>query len=212
MLSSEPKSFEVLYEDEDLLVVNKASGLLSHRAGDSTEKNLEDLLRQERGFSPILFHRLDRGTSGALLVGKNKRWSIYFRKLFDDHKIRKAYWTVVVGSWPANLTRLEGEDFEGKPMLSSCRVLKRGEGWTLLEFLLKTGRHHQIRLQCSRAGFPVIGDRRHGENNLDLEVASGLLALHSRELRFKHPADNRDMRIKAALPTAWKSEWTEGLI
>jgi 23S rRNA-/tRNA-specific pseudouridylate synthase len=193
---------EVLYEDHDVVAICKPAGLLSHPNRDASEDSVETRLAKSLGTAPVLFHRLDRDSTGVMLIGKSRKWNREFRELFDQHRIRKAYWVVVEGLWPGYLTRLEGVDKEGKDMLSTCRVLNPSTEWTLLEILLKTGRQHQIRIQCADQKHPVIGDSIYGNGG-----AVGL-ALHCRELRFIHPADQKERRIEAPLPGHWMPEWS----
>jgi len=155
------------------------------------------------GRPPVLYHRLDQKSSGILLLGKTRRFNAQMRALFDGHRLRKAYWVVVEGAWPASTNTLGGIDDDGREMKSTCRILRKGENWTLLEFLLKTGRKHQIRKQCTAIGHPVWGDGRYGARH----VEKSWIALHCHELRFQHPASQQNITIDCPAPAHWRAEW-----
>lgn len=204
MLPEQILPLNIAYEDEDLMIIDKPSGILAHPNSDETvEADLESMVAEKIGRRPTLFHRLDRETSGLLILGKTRRLNESMRKLFDEHKIRKSYLVVVEGQWPAGLNRLEGNAEDGRAMLSTCRVLKAADDWTLLEFLIKTGRRHQIRLQCKASGHPVWGDVRYGAR----PAHDRWIALHCAELRFTHPLSQRLVTVESKRPKLWKPEW-----
>jgi 23S rRNA-/tRNA-specific pseudouridylate synthase len=195
---------DVVFEDEDLIAVEKPPGILSHpNPGEDGADSVESQVALRLGKSPTLFHRLDRESSGILLLGKTRRLNAEMRHLFDDHKIRKLYRVVVEGEWPKSLTKLEGVAEDGKEMKSTCRVLASHGDWSLIEVLLKTGRRHQIRLQCRDAGHCVWGDARYGAVNRK----HPWIGLHCAELKFQHPLSKREVKIQSFRPRHWRPEW-----
>jgi 23S rRNA-/tRNA-specific pseudouridylate synthase len=202
------KPLKILFEDEDLIAAEKPAGLLVHpNPGENSASvaDFESLLSAQVGRPIVLYHRLDRLSSGLLLAGKTRRFNREMRQLFDEHRVRKSYRVVVEGAWPKNLNRLGGQDSEGKEMQSTCRILKSADTWTVMEFLLKTGRRHQIRLQCRESGCPVCGDAQYGSQHPSNEW----IALHCEELRFQHPGHRQEIHIHSPPPLSWKAEWLE---
>ncbi|RKX33659.1 MAG: RNA pseudouridine synthase [Verrucomicrobia bacterium] len=210
-MTSEPIP-EILYQDDDLIVVNKPPGLTSE-SPDSKAESLLGRMSDHFGRQLILYHRLDRMTSGCILFGRTARFNRAIAGLFSEKKIRKEYWAVVEGSWPKGLNRVEtriapldggrweNREDSGKPAVTTFRRLSSAEGRTWLQVLPKTGRTHQIRLHCVHAGCPVVGDALYGPPG-----TKGSLLLHARKLTFRHPADARTIEVEAPLPDYW-DEW-----
>jgi len=204
---------ELLYEDQDLVAVFKPVGWLSESVGE--EESLESWF-QSRGYPKgAVCHRLDRDTSGVILLRKDRRWARELGQLFERKRIRKEYWAIVLGVWPKGLNRVESliapdgkgcwrnDEVEGKPAVTTFRVLGETDGKTWIQVLPKTGRTHQIRLHCARVGCPVLGDTVYGE-----EASDGWMALHARSLAFRHPRDGERIRIEAEPPEEWRP-WLE---
>jgi 23S rRNA pseudouridine955/2504/2580 synthase len=162
---------DVVFEDDSLLVVNKPAGIVVHEgktAGkrDSVLGILETQYR-DSGIKPQLVHRLDKDTSGLLLVAKNQRTAIELESSFETGKMDKEYLCLVVGWLPTNDGKI---DFplpgrEGKPVraLTRFRVVKRFSEVTLVRVAIETGRLHQIRLHFAKLGYPVVMDDQHGD-------------------------------------------------
>lgn len=209
---------KIIWEDADLLVVEKPVGLLVDagvRENSTSAAHDQDLLGKVRNFGPkyeavFAFHRLDRGTSGAVMLGKTRRYARAVTQAFEEKRIRKAYLAVVGGEWPATLNRVE-LPIEGRESLTTFRRLAQGTfagtPASLIDCLPKTGRTHQIRIHCQSAGFPVLGDSRYGSAQTD-EARSDDHALHAYRLDFRHPADGREISIRSA-PEAWRPTWLE---
>ncbi len=208
--------FDTLYEDDYLLAVRKPVGMLvegSH--GD--EQSLEDLAQAKFGPKTRACHRLDRETTGIVLFGKTARSHKELSHLFATRHIRKEYWTIVEGLWPKECSRIETQiaplgggkwanvETEGKPAVSTFRILKQNKDSSLLQVLPKTGRTHQIRLHCHYVGRPILGDTKYGNRD-----DSGHLALHARSLRFQHPETKQEIEIMSQAPSHWRS-WLESL-
>lgn len=205
-------SIEVLFQDDDLMVVNKPTGLMT----ESARPDDDSLLRQVEAMidrTPVAHHRLDRDTSGCILFGKTGRFNRQMARLFSEKKIRKEYWVIVEGDWPEGYGRVEtfigssgrgrweNRIDSGKPAVTTFRSLARSDGRSLLQALPKTGRTHQIRLHCLHAGCPVSGDVLYGPPG-----TKGPLMLHARKLTFRHPADGQTVEIEAPFPDTWR-EW-----
>lgn len=199
-----------LFEDQDLLILNKPSGLLSEGA-DEGNSCVESLASHSLGKDVRCCHRLDRLTSGVILLRKNKRFTREIAKIIENHCIRKTYWAVTRGIWPRAMNRIENQLShragrtvavpEGKPALSTVRVLVHdtAKEYSLIELLLKTGRTHQARVHCADTGHPVIGDPLYGAGE-----SGGFFGLHARELKFKHPGSGENITIVAAPPSSWE--------
>jgi tRNA pseudouridine32 synthase/23S rRNA pseudouridine746 synthase/23S rRNA pseudouridine1911/1915/1917 synthase len=184
----------VLYRDGLILVIDKPAGLPVH-AGHGGGPNLEtlfDALRFGLPKAPALAHRLDRDTSGCLVLGRHRKALARIGRLFAGGKVEKIYWAVVDGT-PAEpegrielslrkLTRKTGwimvADPDGQKAVTDYRVLGRADGMTWLECRPRTGRTHQIRVHCAALGCPVAGDRIYGKP----DAAKGVLMLHARAL------------------------------
>jgi len=205
---------DIIFQDDDLLVVNKSAGLVTESA-DPKEDSLLRRVEETIGRTPIAYHRLDRDTSGCILFGRTARFNRPMARLFSEKKIRKEYQAVVEGDWPVGMSRVETlmasagggrwenrEDY-GKLAVTTFRCLQRESGFSLIQALPKTGRTHQIRLHCVHAGCPVMGDMRYGPPGTE-----GPLMLHARQLTFRHPDDGRSVEVEAAFPDYW-SDWVE---
>lgn len=201
----------ILHEDDDLLALNKPSGLLCE-GGGQREDDLEQIASRLCSKTVRCCHRLDRLTSGVVLLRKTARFNAELAALFEQHRVRKLYWALVEGRWPAGLNRIEtliapvgngvwaNVTVGGKPAVSTIRVLAVDSGQNLswLGVLLKTGRTHQARLHCWHAGCPIFGDPVYGSGE-----ESGLFGLHARELRLSHPGTGHDLTLIAPPPETW---------
>jgi 23S rRNA pseudouridine955/2504/2580 synthase len=169
--STLPVRFEIIHEDEGLLVLNKPPGIAVHegksvRKKDSLLGMLEAGYR-DRGIKPQLVHRLDKDTSGLLLVAKDSQTAEELEKTFETRAVEKEYLCLVVGRLPNNAGRI---DFplpgrEGNPVraVTRYRVVKRFSETTLVQVAIATGRLHQIRLHFATLGYPVVLDEQHGD-------------------------------------------------
>ncbi len=211
----------VLYEDDALLVINKPSGLAVH-GGSGVQLGLIESLRHIREGAPFLelIHRLDKATSGCVMIAKSRRCLRYMQQLLREGGIDKVYNALVIGRWPkrrkainvallksllANGERIVRAVEEGspgaKPSRTEYRILKHYQTCSLIEAKPITGRTHQIRVHCQYAGHAILGDDKYGfEENLPLEDKLKLkrLFLHAARLNFTH-LDNRDISIEAPL-------------
>lgn len=185
----------LLYRDGMMLVIDKPAGLSVHRGpkGGASLEDYFDVLRFGLPRMPALAHRLDKDTSGCLVLGRHRKALALLGKLFKNGNIGKIYWAVVEGG-PAEdegridipLGRLDEDrgwwmkpDPEGKPSSTTWKVLGRAEGHTWLALEPLTGRTHQLRVHCAEMGFPILGDPIYGSAP---RQGGPPLHLHSREI------------------------------
>ncbi len=159
------------------------------------------------------FHRLDRETSGIVLLGKTRRFAKDITNLFENKKIRKAYLATVSGEWPLTLGRVSTPIEDRAASTTFRRLLvgaSAGRLASLVEALPKTGRTHQIRIHCAGAGYPILGDARYGAAprlSIDEQANDERgQALHAYRLDFRHPANGETLTIRSE-PCAWRTTW-----
>ncbi len=228
-----PRDFGILFEDEDVLVLAKPSGLPVLPGGMFLENTLLRLARQRYGPGCSPLHRLGRGTSGAILFTRNARAARSLAAAMSERQILKVYLALASGTampdtftvdapiGPVPYRRPETVHAyrpDGRPSISHVRVVRRlpSENATLLEVSIPTGRPHQIRIHLSYAGFPLVGDplyrsggipRADGKDDMcaALPGETGYL-LHSWRIRFLHPARGRDVEVVCPPPanSAWQ--------
>ncbi|MDO6388280.1 MULTISPECIES: RluA family pseudouridine synthase [unclassified Uliginosibacterium] len=211
--------FRVVFEDDALLVIDKPAGLAVH-GGSGLSFGLIELLRQQRPQAKFLelAHRLDRETSGLLIVGKKRTALNAVQDGMRSGELEKRYLTMVSGRWLNPLQHLKAPLYkyltadgerrvmvreDGKPSHSIVRLVQRWQKYSLLEVELKTGRTHQIRVHLQHAGFPLLGDDKYGDFPLNKALAcEGLerMFLHAALLRFRHPVSGEMLELKAPLP------------
>jgi len=216
----------VLFEDEALLVIDKPAGVAVH-GGSGVSFGVIEALRRQRPLARFLelAHRLDRETSGLLLIGKKRSALKALHEMFRDgggssRGADKRYLLLVNGRWPDPVRHVKFPLFkyltesgerrvrvsdEGKPSHTIFRLVARWEHFSLLEAELKTGRTHQIRVHCAHLGFSIAGDDKYGDfaSNKSLHK-EGLkrMFLHAWKMRFPHPASGAEMTQEAPLPIA----------
>lgn len=213
---------EIIYEDKDIIVVNKPKGLVVHPANGNPDGTLvnaimaicKDSLSGIGGeIRPGIVHRLDKDTSGILVVAKNDKAHINMSEQIKDHQVKKTYIALVRGIVKENEATINmpiGRSTKdrkkmavtknGKEAITHFKVLKRypSENCTLLEVRIETGRTHQIRVHLSQIGYPVIGDTTYSSGKNRWEVQGQ--CLHARSLEFKHPITGKEMFLEAELP------------
>ncbi len=208
---------QILYEDEVLIAVNKPANLTVHPGRGQSGPSLEQLIEEQLGRETILFHRLDRDTTGVVLLGKKRTITSAMAAMFERKRIRKAYWAVVDGRWRPEWNRIETEIARGptgrwqnvvaggRPAVSTARVLAATDEKSWIEVLPKTGRTHQVRLHCVAMGHPILGDRVYGER------ADVPMALHAWRVDLRHPVSGESLQIRAAPPAYWRERWLSGM-
>lgn len=200
-----PLKLDIIYEDEDMLALNKKAGIALH-PGDKTRGTtlIHGLMfyGRQKGFTPHLVHRLDRDTSGVLLVAKNNRSARILSHMFRERLLDKEYIALVAG-------RLHGHGrielpIDGQEAVSEYEVLEKFEQATLVRVILHTGRTHQIRRHFAALGNPVVGDTIYGNRNVNHQFreAYGLRRqfLHCIRISFMHPSKPERITLKAPLP------------
>ena len=213
------REFAPVFEDEALLVVDKPSGVAVH-GGSGVSFGVIEQLRQSRSQAKFLelAHRLDRETSGLLILAKKRAALAQLHDMFREGVVAKRYLALVKGRWrnvlqhvrlPLHKYLTEGGERrvsvseEGKAAHSIVRLVARWENFSLVEVELKTGRTHQIRVHLAHLGFPLAGDDKYGDFalNRDLQRA-GLkrMFLHAAKLRFAHPLSAAPIDLEAPLP------------
>ncbi len=226
-------SLEILYEDNHCLAVNKPAGLLSQGdvTGDPSLVSLAATYLKERYHKPGnvfvgLVHRLDRPTSGVVLLARTSKAAARLSDQFRSGKVAKVYWAIVEGcpeppngSWEdrldkdrgVNRVRVIDEGVDaGQVARVDYEVLEAGAGWSKLALIPRTGRSHQLRVQLSHRGLPIMGDRKYGASSiLDSQDGGHRIALHARELTFQHPTRDEMITILAPVPADWP-EMTTG--
>ena len=226
----EPIPLDILFEDDDLIVVNKPSGLLVHPSHSEKSGTLLNGLAyhfwhtQKAAIRPGLVHRLDRDTSGVIVVAKTPRAHRTLAKHFRERWVKKVYRALVSGvveknsgeieapigsrdtSWPRWGVMPEAEG--GRAALTRYTVKQRFAAHTLLELEPLTGRTHQLRIHCLLLGHPIVGDTVYrDEDSIDPLVKTHRLKhqlLHAARLEFRHPATGQQMMMEASLPAEWK--------
>jgi len=213
-------SDRIVFEDERVLLIDKPAGLAVH-GGSGIDIGLIEVLRtvrpQERSLE--LVHRLDRETSGCLLVARRRSALRVVHELIRNRGLHKYYLALVAGSWPKGLRRVDWSlarqqrgaqarvkiDEEGKPSVTWFEPLARfGQFATLLGVTLETGRTHQIRVHAAAAGHPLGGDLRYGSERFNAELANrGLrrMFLHAASLSFTWPDDGTPFGVSVPLPS-----------
>ncbi len=209
----------ILFEHKSCLVLNKPSGIAVH-GGSGINLGVIEALRAMRPDEQRLelVHRLDRDTSGCLLIARNRASLRNLQEQMRERHIGKRYRALVRGQWPKDLgevnaplrkhTLASGErmvraEKDGKRALTRFRVIQSFAQATLIEADLETGRTHQIRVHCQLAGHPLAGDLKYGDENFDKYLKTlGLkrLFLHARELEFALPGTDKRVKIEAPLP------------
>ena len=210
----------ILFEDDVLIAFNKPSGLAVH-GGSGVSMGAIEAFRAERPQERFLelVHRLDRDTSGCLLLAKNRQVLISMQKAIQLNQVNKYYQALVSGHWPKGKATVNaplrknqlvsGERFvkvdaDGKPSVTHFRTVTRYAAATLLDIELETGRTHQIRVHCQFSGHPIAGDEKYGHSTFNDELKSAgcsRLFLHAIGLKFKHPISNLVVDVRAPLPS-----------
>jgi 23S rRNA pseudouridine955/2504/2580 synthase len=217
------REFPDIFEDEAMLVIDKPAGVAVH-GGSGVDFGVIEQLRQARPEARFLelAHRLDRETSGLLIIGKKRAALTRLHDLFRDGSIDKRYFALVKGHWRDKLrnvklpllkyTGADGErrvrvSTEGKEAHSVVRLLQRYESasgtFSLLEVELRTGRTHQIRVHLSHLGHPILGDEKYGDFILNRDLQkTGLkrMFLHAASMRFNHPVSGEALMLQSPLP------------
>lgn len=218
---------DVVYEDEDVIVVNKPVGMVVHPAAGHPDGTLVNALLYHCGDSlsgingklrPGIVHRIDRDTSGLIIAAKNDAAHLALAAQLEDHSLYREYHAIAVGGFredagtvdapvarhPVDRKKMAVDRVNGKNAVTHWRVLERYSGYTYLQCRLETGRTHQIRVHLASLGHPLLGDTVYGAK----KPVPGLAGqcLHARKLTFTHPRSGEEMTVECPLP-----DWFEAV-
>ncbi|MFA5276127.1 MAG: RluA family pseudouridine synthase [Candidatus Omnitrophota bacterium] len=214
-------SLDVVYEDDDLAVINKQTGLVVHPAPGNREHTLVNaLLGRFESLSSInknrpgIVHRLDKETSGLLVIAKNNPSHLKLAKQFSEHSIERKYIAIVTGvvefdedviEAPIGRHPVKRQDMsvsfleDNRYAKTKYRTLKRGSNFSFLELRPFTGRTHQLRVHLAYIGHPILGDTKYGKNN-----NFSRMALHAQEIGFMHPSTGKFVHFTSEIPEEFR--------
>ena len=226
-------NLDIIYEDKNIIIINKPAGLLVHPSPHEKKKTLVNaLLDYTNDLSgiggvkrPGIVHRLDKNTSGAIVVAKDDKSHRNLIKQFKNRETKKIYKAVVKGKFkyksgkinapigrdPNNRTKMAVTKKNSKKSITHFEVIEKNSDYSYLKLKIETGRTHQIRVHLAYLGYPILGDSKYSKNDqkekLDYDLKRQLL--HSFNLGFSHPIKNKWMEFKAKLPADFSEIITE---
>lgn len=208
---------DILYENDDLLIINKPSGMVTHPAPGNYKDTLVNALLGKYSLSsdkvrPGIVHRLDKDTSGVMLVAKNDWAHDKLSEMIKEKKVERTYLALVsgvinhetgtidapIGRDIKNREKMMVTDINSKNAVTHFKVLERFSHHTLIECKLETGRTHQIRVHMAYIGYPVYNDFLYGKEKVDKEFGQ---LLHSHEIKLNNPRDNKEIQISVDAPS-----------
>jgi len=218
-------NLDIVYEDDDLLVINKPKGLVVHPAAGHQDDTLvngllhalgDDLSGINGELRPGIVHRIDKDTSGLLAVAKNDLAHTMLASQLKDHSMARTYEAIVVGSFredsgtvdapigrhPSDRKKMCVTERSSKHAVTHWEVVRRYRGYTHIRCRLETGRTHQIRVHMAHIGHPILGDMVYGRKKPEMGLSSQ--CLHAGALCFQHPRDGHPVMVFAELPQYFK--------
>lgn len=223
-ISPENIPLDILYEDSDIIVINKPRGMVVHPAAGVTTGTLvnallahcDDLSGINGVIRPGIVHRLDKDTSGVMVAAKNDAAHINLSEQIKNKTAKRVYWAIVFGNIKESSGTINGDigrnpndrqkmaivTANGKPATTKFKVLERFGQYTLIECRLLTGRTHQIRVHMTSIGHPLVGDPKYGRGKSPFKIQGQ--ALHSLNLTLVHPKTGEEMIFEAPLPEDMK--------
>ena len=223
-LKAQDIPLDIIYEDDDIIVINKPKGMVVHPGSGNPDGTLVNaVLNHCKGslsgiggeIRPGIVHRLDKDTSGLIIIAKNDKAHINLSKQIQERKVKKIYTALVRGvipedtatiNMPIGRSKTDRKKMavrkDGKEAITHIKVIKRYDKYTLISVKIDTGRTHQIRVHLSHIGYPIIGDEvySNGKNKWGIKGQ----CLHAKSLKFKHPITGKEMKIEAELPEYFK--------
>ncbi len=216
---------DILYEDSDLIVVNKPAGMVVHPAPGAYSKTFANALLYHckelkvEEFDPMrpgIVHRLDKETSGVLIAAKTQRAHQGLTTLFSSREVEKHYLAICYGvpkegecHAPIKRHPIKRKEMtvshEGKEAITHFKTLHRRDGLSLVEAILITGRTHQIRVHLRSLNCPIIGDSTYGSHSLNQKYKAERQMLHAHSIKFLHPLTNLSIEIQAPIPQDMKN-------
>ena len=211
---------DIIYEDKDIIVVNKPKGLVVHPANGNPDGTLVNAIMNICKTSlsgiggelrPGIVHRLDKDTSGLIMVAKNDVAHIDLSEQIKNHEVKKTYLALVRGIVKENQATINmpiarstknrkkmAVSKDGKNAITHFKTIERFNKYSLLEVKIETGRTHQIRVHLTQIGYPIVGDTvySNGKNEWNIQGQ----CLHAKSLKFKHPITEKEMFIEAPFP------------
>ena len=210
----------IIYEDDDILVINKEKGMVVHPGNGNPDGTLVNAIMAHCGDSlsgiggekrPGIVHRLDKDTSGLIIVAKNDKAHINLTNQIKNREVKKIYIALVRGIIAENEATINmpisrdpkdrikmAVNKNGKEAITHFKVLERYKRYTLIELKIDTGRTHQIRVHMSHIGFPVVGDEVYSNGKNEFGIKGQML--HAKSLDFLHPITNKKMHFEAPVP------------
>jgi 23S rRNA pseudouridine1911/1915/1917 synthase len=214
---------DIVYEDNDIIVINKPPGIVVHPAAGNAEHTLvnallhhcKDLSGIGGSIRPGVVHRIDKDTSGLIVFAKNDEAHLNLAKQIKDREVKKLYLALVYGKMKSNsgiidapmgrhpvhrkkMAVIRSQNLKKRDALTYYKVVKRYIGYTLVELDLKTGRTHQIRVHLSYIGYPVVGDRTYSKKNNEIGASRQLL--HAYQIGFHHPITGKYLEFRTEMP------------
>ena len=219
-LKPQKMDLDIIYEDNDIIIVNKEKGMVVHPGNGNPDGTLANavLERCKESLSgiggtirPGIVHRIDKDTSGLVIIAKNDNAHINISKQIQERKVTKTYIALVRGNIKekeATINMPIGRSMQdrkkmavtkkGKEAITHFKVLKRYDGFTLLELKIETGRTHQIRVHMAEIGYPIVGDTVYSNGKNPFNITGQML--HAAKLEFVHPTTNQKVTFEAPLP------------
>lgn len=223
-LKAQDIAVDIIYEDKDIIVVNKPKGLVVHPANGNPDGTLVNAIMSICKGSlsgiggeirPGIVHRLDKDTSGIIIIAKNDEAHINLSEQIKNRKVKKTYIALVRGfvkeneatiNMPIGRSQKDRKKMavvkNGKNAITHIKVLERFNNYTLLQVNIETGRTHQIRVHLSEIGYPIVGDYTYSNGKNEFGIVGQ--CLHAKSLKFRHPITNEEMYLEAELPQYFK--------
>ena len=216
---------DIIYEDEDILIINKEKGMVVHPGNGNPDRTLVNAVMAKCKGSlsgiggkirPGVVHRIDKDTSGLVIIAKNDKAHINISEQIKNREVKKVYVALVRGiiseneaviNMPIGRSTKDRKKMavsrNGKEAITEFEILKRYKDFTYIKLNIKTGRTHQIRVHMSEIGHPVVGDEVYSNGKNPFNVKGQML--HAKELEFVHPVTNKKVKFEAPLPKYFKN-------